>query len=176
MKPFWLLLALAATFSNARADAVPDNLTCPSTHVLKTIKGTARCVAKKPHKCPKTTPTCNELNPSAADATKPSFEVPADAPGYAVAELHGCFDCHTLDGTPARAPSWRGLYGSQRAKSDKDPTLVAVDESWLKERILGVSAKFKLPFHGQWQGQKMAGETLNPDELEDVIDFIKLLK
>ena len=58
-------------------------------------------------------------------------------PGREFAEVEGCLACHSDDGTDGRAPTLKGLYGSQvnAHRFDKPITLTA-DEAYIREGIM----------------------------------------
>ena len=83
----------------------------------------------------------------------------------------GCSTCHSIDGTRKIGPSWKGLFGSQRALTTGDS--VTADENYIRESILNP------------QGQVVSGYTpsmptfqgkLKDYELEGLIAFIKAQK
>ncbi|MCI0394120.1 MAG: cytochrome c oxidase subunit II [Chloroflexi bacterium] len=46
----------------------------------------------------------------------------------------GCSGCHTLDGTGTTAPSWLGLFGSER--TFEDGSTAVADEAYIRESII----------------------------------------
>ncbi|RME41570.1 MAG: cytochrome c oxidase subunit II, partial [Caldilineae bacterium] len=64
---------------------------------------------------------------------------PAIERGKHVAELMGCQECHSLDGSPGKAPTWKGLYGKEETLADG--TTVTVDEAYIHESIVTPGAK-----------------------------------
>jgi cytochrome c oxidase subunit 2 len=65
-------------------------------------------------------------------------EEPLHVAGRRLAQKYQCFDCHG-DDSPARAPSWRGLYG--RRVPLADGSTVQADDAYLRESILDPQAK-----------------------------------
>ncbi len=91
--------------------------------------------------------------------------------GRDAAERYGCLTCHSIDGTEERAPSWRGLYGSERTDASGGPTVV--DEDYLVESMLKPqsvqSSKWKAampPYSG----------VLEPYDITTLIAYIKSLE
>ena len=61
----------------------------------------------------------------------------AEHPGRQMAEVEGCLKCHSTDGTTTgRAPTWKGLYGSEVKvyRFSKKETVIA-DEAYLRQSI-----------------------------------------
>lgn len=59
--------------------------------------------------------------------------------GQQLAQSRGCLACHSIDGSPSLAPTWKDLYGKQEQLADG--TQVTVDDNYLKESILAPNAK-----------------------------------
>jgi len=59
--------------------------------------------------------------------------------GQQLAESRGCLACHSVDGSPSLAPTWKDLYGKQEQLADG--TQITVDDNYLKESILAPNAK-----------------------------------
>lgn len=53
--------------------------------------------------------------------------------GKQLAQVHGCFGCHSVDGAPAVGPTWKDLYGKQETLTDGSNVLV--DENYLAKSI-----------------------------------------
>ena len=53
--------------------------------------------------------------------------------GKLVAQAKACIACHTVDGSPAVGPTWKGLYGKTETMADGSTALV--DEAYLKAFI-----------------------------------------
>jgi cytochrome c oxidase subunit II len=66
------------------------------------------------------------------------------AQGEKIAAERGCFRCHTVDGSPHIAPTWKGLYGS-RVRLMSGETVVA-DPAYLTESMMDPSAKIVAGF------------------------------
>ncbi len=63
------------------------------------------------------------------------------AEGQRVAVEHGCYRCHTEDGTAHIGPTWGGLYGST-IELDSGERIV-VDEAYLTESMMDPKAKIR---------------------------------
>ena len=79
-----------------------------------------------------------------------------------------CITCHSLDGTPGTAPSFKGLFGKRETLADGKT--VVVDEAYLRESILDPTAKVVrgfLPVMPLFAGQ------LGDQQVDALIAFIK---
>lgn len=54
-------------------------------------------------------------------------------------ERKGCNSCHTVDGTPSKGPTWKGLWNKRETLNNG--TTVVVDEAYLRESMLQPNAK-----------------------------------
>jgi cytochrome c oxidase subunit 2 len=61
-------------------------------------------------------------------------ELAAIERGRQLAEVNGCFKCHSTDGTRSDGPSWLGLYGEEVVL--EDGTTVIADEDYIISSIL----------------------------------------
>lgn len=80
--------------------------------------------------------------------------------GRVVAAEHGCFRCHTVDGTPHIGPTWKNLYGSWERLSDGSRVLV--DESYITESMMDPMTKIVAgyqPVMPSYRGEIDAPET-----------------
>ncbi len=59
--------------------------------------------------------------------------------GRKLSESRGCLACHSIDGSPSLAPTWKNLYG--KTEELEDGTRVTVDDNYLRESILDPKAK-----------------------------------
>lgn len=82
-----------------------------------------------------------------------------------------CKTCHSLDGTPGTAPSFKGIFGKHEALADGSSVLV--DEAYIKESILTPSAKVVKGF--QPVMPPFAGQ-LNDKQIEALVAFVKSVK
>jgi cytochrome c oxidase subunit 2 len=97
--------------------------------------------------------------------------VPPVAPAEAlkILDTRGCTACHSVDGSDGAAPTFKGLFGSQRRLSDG--TTVLADEAYLRESILTPSKKIATDFD-----DVMPQEAIPPDELNAIVEYLKTLK
>ncbi len=58
---------------------------------------------------------------------------PTTAIGQAMAAKNGCYQCHSVDGTKLIGPTWKDLFGSNRAFTDG--TSMIADETYIAESI-----------------------------------------
>jgi len=97
---------------------------------------------------------------------------PAIERGKYVADLMGCQECHSLDGSPGKGPTWLGLYGREETLSDG--TTITVDEDYIHESIVTPSAKIVKGFDDSMPPR--FGKELSEEEIDDLIQYIKSLK
>jgi cytochrome c oxidase subunit 2 len=88
-----------------------------------------------------------------------------------VAELQGCQDCHSLDGSEGKAPTWLGLYGTEEKLVDG--TTVVVDDEYLRRSIVDAGAEI-VEGYGNTMPPRF-GEVLSEQEIEDLIEYIESL-
>jgi cytochrome c oxidase subunit II len=80
----------------------------------------------------------------------------------------GCNQCHSIDGTSGRGPTWLNLFGSQR--QFRDGGSAVADENYIVESINQPQAHVVVPYDGimpSYQGQ------FHPDELTAIIAYLK---
>ncbi|MBC8068269.1 MAG: cytochrome c oxidase subunit II [Deltaproteobacteria bacterium] len=98
-------------------------------------------------------------------------ETPAQF-GERIYKRRGCNACHSVDGTAATGPTWKGIFG--RVENLTDGSTVTVDENYIRESILAPQAKIVAGFTGanmpSYQGQ------LEPKHLDAIIEYMKTLK
>lgn len=108
-----------------------------------------------------------------ARASRPQPEaVPAaglPSSGKDLLDKYGCTACHSLDGTPAPGPTFKGLYGSQRKLAD-GKSVTATDE-YLKESIEKPDAKIVKGFD-----PVMPSMTISPADLHAIVEYLETLK
>lgn len=73
-----------------------------------------------------------------AAVAPPKPVVPGVSP-FQILEDNGCTACHSLDGTPAAGPTFKGLYGSRRILANG--SAVTADDAYLRESIEHPDAK-----------------------------------
>jgi cytochrome c oxidase subunit 2 len=83
----------------------------------------------------------------------------------------GCAQCHSINGSPGTAPTWKGLFGSTVQLSG-GKTVVA-DEGYVRESILEPNAKVVLGFPTIMPTYQ--GRVKDPDILA-IIAYMKTLK
>jgi len=90
--------------------------------------------------------------------------------GEAVAAAHGCFKCHSIDGTAHIGPTWLGMYGRHEVMSDG--TKLVVDDPYMTESMMDPEAKIVAgyqPVMPSFQGK------LTPFEVAALLEYIKSL-
>lgn len=90
--------------------------------------------------------------------------------GAILYQKRGCNACHSIDGTKAVGPTWKGVYGKSEATSAGN---VTVDDAYLKESMLTPQAKVVTGFQPvmpTFQG------VLSDREVGAIIEYIKTLK
>ncbi len=90
--------------------------------------------------------------------------------GAILYQKRGCNACHSVDGTNAVGPSWKGVYGKSESTSAGS---VTVDDAYLKESMLTPQAKVVTGFQPvmpTFQG------VLSDREVGAIIEYIKTLK
>jgi len=99
--------------------------------------------------------------------------------GRRVAQLVACVACHTAEdiGIAKAGPSWRGLFGTERAVvAEGKPLKTKADEAYLRESILNPTAKIASGFEkGEYAMPSYAG-VLSDSQVDSLILFIKSLR
>ncbi|MEW5853015.1 MAG: cytochrome c [Myxococcota bacterium] len=108
---------------------------------------------------------------AAAPAPEPGKKLAPEEVGKQIWSTKACNACHTLDGAPGVAPTFKGLFGKEEELADG--TKVKVDEAYIKESILNPTAKLVKGFAPVMP--PMAGQ-LKDEEVDAVIALIKSLK
>jgi cytochrome c oxidase subunit 2 len=108
----------------------------------------------------------------ASFAAKPSPPPPAEAthPGYKVLDANLCLACHSIDGQPGIAPTFKGMYG--QTQKLRDGSTVTVNDAFIREKILNPNAKIVA---GTFE-QEMPKTELTPEEIEEIIEYVQTLK
>lgn len=98
-------------------------------------------------------------------------DLPNDAArGEFFYENRGCKNCHSVDGTPGKGPTFKGLWGKQE-NTDKGP--VTVDENYIRESLLEPAAVVVTgygPIMPTFKGK------LTDEHIGFIIEYIKSLK
>ena len=94
-----------------------------------------------------------------------------DIQGVAVMDSAGCLLCHTVDGVPGSAPTFKGLAGSQRPLESGE--FVTADDAYLLNSILDPSSQIVQGYSNLMP--ETFGDTLTEDQINDVIAYIKSL-
>lgn len=102
--------------------------------------------------------------PTAVDAE-------AASRGETLAEGQGCLQCHTIDGTTASGPTWKGLAGSTRPLESGEE--VAADDAYLFASIVDPNSQVV-------EGYEAIMPTFYADQLDerqitDLVEYIKSL-
>lgn len=90
--------------------------------------------------------------------------------GRDAAARHGCFECHTIDGTPHIGPTWLGLYGSWEMMRDGER--IYVNEAYITESMMDPQARIVAgfsPVMPSFLGQ------ISPAETAAIIEYMKSL-
>ncbi|HEX6946756.1 MAG TPA: cytochrome c [Acidimicrobiia bacterium] len=109
-------------------------------------------------------------NPEPTTPTVPP-DPEAAARGQAVMETAGCLLCHTVDGSRGSAPTFKGLAGASRPLETGE--FVTADDAYILNSIIDPSSQIV-----QGYGNLMPPnfeETLTPDQINDIIAYIKSL-
>jgi len=93
--------------------------------------------------------------------------------GKVLAQQFGCVACHSTDGTRLVGPTWKGLFGSTRTL--QDGTTVQADEDYLRTAILDPGAQVVQGFPTGVMPTTFKDQ-LTPEQIEDLIAYIKSLK
>jgi cytochrome c oxidase subunit 2 len=97
-------------------------------------------------------------------------EIPLPQLGEKLYSKLGCAACHSTDGSPRLAPSFKGIYGKKEELTDG--TFVTVDDNYIKQSILTPQlqvTKGYAPIMPTFQGR------VNEREISGLIAFIKSL-
>jgi len=98
------------------------------------------------------------------------------AEGRRLYQAYGCIACHAIDGTSLAklGPTWKGLYGSQRAFAGGAVRTVA-DDAYIRQSILEPGAKIVEGYErGEVSMPSYAG-VLSDSQIESLILFIRSL-
>lgn len=93
--------------------------------------------------------------------------------GERLAAVNGCIACHSLDGEKSIGPTWKGAFGSEHTLTDG--SVVLVDEAYLRAGIIDPSAQVPEGYPPNVMPQTY-GNTLNDQQIADIIEYIKSLR
>jgi|GEM_PF-1829509 len=93
--------------------------------------------------------------------------------GESIAAQFGCAACHSANGDPGIGPTWKGLFGLTRSLTDG--TEVTADEAYLQEAIVAPNTKIVQGFPPSIMPQDF-GDRLSEDQIQAIIEYIKVLK
>lgn len=105
-----------------------------------------------------------------AEDLKPPFVV-----GEELYAQKGCNQCHSIDGSSGRGPTWQGLWGNERVFTDGSKDVA--DAEYLREAILWPNRDIVVGYNAvmpEYPGQ--ATETRTEREIDAIISFIKRLE
>jgi cytochrome c oxidase subunit 2 len=98
------------------------------------------------------------------------------AAGKSLYATDGCEDCHTLDGTPATGPSWKGLYLS-RVHLTSGKTVIAT-AAYLTKHIVDPDAMTVSGYPGSVMAEAIQADNLgsDPGHVRALVAFIESLR
>lgn len=108
--------------------------------------------------------------PKVAVTTIPA--VASEHSALSVMRPHGCLGCHSVDGRPMVGPSFKGLFGRQEEViAEGRSQWVTVDEARIRLAIREPGLEVVRGY-----GPHMPAVALPPNELEQVVSYIRELK
>lgn len=117
--------------------------------------------------------TGQSLGGDGTDTTTQTITVDPEAAarGATLAEGQGCLQCHTIDGTLASGPSWKGVAGSIRPLTNGEE--VVADDTYLFQSIVDPNSQVV-------EGYEPLMPTFYQDQLDeqqitDLVEYIKSL-
>ncbi len=134
-----------------------------------------------PYALPPFNPQAEGFGDIKVDLSPKRIAVKADAPigvaeGKRLYQAYGCIACHAIDSTSLTklGPTWKGLYGSQRAFAGGAVRTVA-DDAYIRQSILDPGAKIVEGYErGEVSMPSYAG-VLTDAQVESMMLFIKSL-
>ncbi|WP_437312654.1 cytochrome c oxidase subunit II [Sorangium sp. So ce385] len=117
------------------------------------------------------TPAFAQQAAAQAEQERAAAEPTMPLRGQQAAARHGCFRCHTLDGTLHVGPTWAGLYRSVVPLENGGERIA--DEAYITESImdpLAVRHRGFLPVMPSYLGQ------ITPPEVAAIIELIKSIR
>ena len=103
------------------------------------------------------------------DVTTGDIEPTAEVGQQLVEGRGGCLQCHTVDGTPGAAPTFKDLYGSMEQLVSGERQ---VDDEYIRESILEPQAAVVARFRSASPMPSYAGQ-LSEDEIRAIIEYMK---
>lgn len=91
--------------------------------------------------------------------------------GERVAAQHGCFQCHSIDGTPHSGPTWLDLFMSEQTLTTGEK--IIADDAYLTRSMMEPNAQIVAgyePIMPSFQGQ------LTPIEVAALLEYMKSLR
>ena len=92
----------------------------------------------------------------------------ASAPAQSLLDQYGCTACHSIDGTPSTAPTFKGLYGSKRTLADG--STVTADDAYILQSIETPEAKVEKGV------DPMPPLPVTPEDARKILEIIKGLR
>jgi len=111
----------------------------------------------------------DEFNRWLQESGIPEDASPAER-GALLYQQQACNGCHSLDGTAVAAPSFQGLFGTER--TFEDGATATADENYLRESILQSSAKIVEGYPDIMAAQRYE-DRLTSEEIDALVAFIK---
>ncbi len=102
-------------------------------------------------------------------------ELDKDPRGLEILKANACIGCHSLDGTKLVGPSFKGLYGTEKAVlvDGKERTLTANDE-YIRKAINEPNAEVVVGYPANVM--QSYSKVLTPEDMEAIIEYLKTNK
>lgn len=100
-----------------------------------------------------------------------SVDAEAAARGETLAEGQGCLQCHTIDGTTASGPTWKGLAGSTRPLESGEE--VVADDSYLFASIVDPNSQVVEGYEAIMP--TFYSDQLDEQQITDLVEYMKSL-
>ena len=105
------------------------------------------------------------------EAEEALLNLPPAELGASLYEKRGCNQCHSIDGSPGKAPTFKGLFGKTETFTSGGSAVV--DENYLRESIIDPNA---LVVSGYNPVMPTFAGKLKDKEITGLIEYIKTLK
>lgn len=117
--------------------------------------------------------TGQSLGDASTDSTVEPVAVDPEAAarGATLAEAQGCLQCHTIDGTLASGPSWKGTAGSIRPLTNGEE--VVADDTYLFNSIVEPGNQIVEGFEDLMPD--FYADQLDEQQINDLVEYIKSL-